>query len=273
MVKIPLTNRFSEEDIANFLKEHTESGKQEYLVRGALLRCRYGTHARQLNLKKCHGIYVHGHPCIHARNCLVGEEENITWYGICKAPSPPPTEVVHLTKDVPRNPQTGDRTGDAPGGHESGHKCQPEIVGAVWITGDYIFKCSLLANVSLWFVTRWIKNWTPCCFYNVILPSICKNMFARLPNVIPTKTDHALYNNALLRFNRDTFSRRHKKMEAYNFGCGSPTPAHMVLYIGSGPFSHSISHRFNPTARLGHTAAQNCRARSSRHTYKLGKKA
>lgn len=143
----------------------------------------------------------------------------------------------------------------------------------VWITGDYIFKCSLLANVSLWFVTRWIKNWTPCCFYNVILPSICKNMFARLPNVIPTKTDHALYNNALLRFNRDTFSRRHKKMEAYNFGCGSPTPAHMVLYIGSGPFSHSISHRFNPTARLGHTAAQNCRARSSRHTYKLGKKA
>lgn len=92
-------------------------------------------------------------------------------------------------------------------------------------------------------------------------------------NVIPTKTDHALYNNALLRFNRDTFSRRHKKMEAYNFGCGSPTPAHMVLYIGSGPFSHSISHRFNPTARLGHTAAQNCRARSSRHTYKLGKKA
>lgn len=123
----------TEEDIANFLKEHTESGKQEYLVRGALLRCRYGTHARQLNLKKCHGIYVHGHPCIHARNCLVGEEENITWYGICKAPSPPPTEVVHLTKDVPRNPQTGDRTGDAPGGHESGHKCQPEIVGAVWM--------------------------------------------------------------------------------------------------------------------------------------------
>ena len=61
------------------------------------------------------------------------EEENITWYGICKAPSPPPTEVVHLTKDVPRNPQTGDRTGDAPGGHESGHKCQPEIVGAVWM--------------------------------------------------------------------------------------------------------------------------------------------
>ena len=42
----------TEEDIANFLKEHTESGKQEYLVRGALLRCRYGTHARQLNLKK-----------------------------------------------------------------------------------------------------------------------------------------------------------------------------------------------------------------------------
>ena len=26
-----------------------------------------------------------------------------------------------------------DRTGDAPGGHESGHKCQPEIVGAVWM--------------------------------------------------------------------------------------------------------------------------------------------
>jgi len=123
----------TEEEIANYLREHTENGKLEYLVRGALLRCRYGTHARQLNLKKCHGIYAHEHPCIHARNCLVGDEENITWYGICKAPQPPPTEVVHLTKDVPRNPQTGDRTGDAPGGHESGHKCQPEIVGAVWM--------------------------------------------------------------------------------------------------------------------------------------------
>lgn len=123
----------TEEDIANYLKEHTESRKQEYLVRGALLRCRHGTHARQLNLNKCHGVYVKDHPCIHALNCLVGEEENITWFGVCKAASPPPTEIVHLTKDVPRNPKTGDRTGDAPGGHESGHKCKPEIVGAMWM--------------------------------------------------------------------------------------------------------------------------------------------
>lgn len=129
-------NLESEEDIVNFLKEHTENEKQEYLVRGALLRCRYGTHARQLNLKKCHGVYAHKHPCIHAQNCLVGDEENITWYGVCRAPEPPPTEVVYLTKDVPRNPKTGDRTGDAPGGHESGHKCRPEIVGAVWMDAN-----------------------------------------------------------------------------------------------------------------------------------------
>ena len=123
----------TEEEITNYLREHTENGKLEYLVRGALLRCRHGTHARQLNLNKCHGVYVKDHPCIHALNCLVGEEENITWFGVCKAASPPPTEIVHLTKDVPRNPKTGDRTGDAPGGHESGHKCKPEIVGAMWM--------------------------------------------------------------------------------------------------------------------------------------------
>ena len=137
----------TEEEIANYLREHTENGKLEYLVRGALLRCRYGTHARRLNLKKCHGVYAHEHPCIHACNCLVGEGENITWYGVCKAPEPPPTEVVHLTKDVPRNPQTGDRTGDAPGGHERGHKCQPEIIGAVWM--DAYEQTRIVDNGSL----------------------------------------------------------------------------------------------------------------------------
>ena len=123
----------TEEQIAEYLKRHTEDGKCEYLVRGALLRCRHGTHARQLNLKKCHGVYIKGHPYIHALNCFVGEEENITWYGVCKAPCPPPTETIHLTKDVPRSPTTGAPTGTAPGGFVSGHKCSPEIVGAIWM--------------------------------------------------------------------------------------------------------------------------------------------
>ena len=73
------------------------------------------------------------HPYIHALNCFVGEEENITWYGVCKAPCPPPTETIHLTKDVPRSPTTGAPTGTAPGGFVSGHKCSPEIVGAIWM--------------------------------------------------------------------------------------------------------------------------------------------
>lgn len=121
----------NEQQIIDYLKEHTENGKLEYLVRGALLRCRHGSHARRLNLLKCHGIYITTHPAIHEANCVAGlgpEKDNITFFGVCKAPTPPASESVTYKKDSPRD-ERGCPCGDAPFGVESGHKCQPEIVG------------------------------------------------------------------------------------------------------------------------------------------------
>ena len=120
----------NEQQIRDYLQEHTQNGNLEYLVRGALLRCRHGTHARRLNLTKCHGVYITTHPVIHAANCISGL--NITYFGICNSPAPPNTETVHYTKDVPRD-SSGNPCGDAPGGFESGKKCCPEIVGEVWL--------------------------------------------------------------------------------------------------------------------------------------------
>lgn len=121
----------TEEEIANYLREHTENGKMEYLVRGALLRCRCGTHARRLNLLKCHGVYITTHPVIHEANCVAGlgpEKDNIPFFGVCKAPVPPLVEWVTYTKDCPRD-QSGCPCGENPGGFEIGWRCQPEIVG------------------------------------------------------------------------------------------------------------------------------------------------
>lgn len=121
----------TEEEIANYLREHTENGKLEYLVRGALLRCRHGTHTRRLNLPKCHGVYITTHPVIHEANQVSGrgpEWDNIPFFGVCKAPVPPVVEEVAYTKDRPRD-ENGCPCGEAPEGIEKGWKCQPEIVG------------------------------------------------------------------------------------------------------------------------------------------------
>lgn len=121
----------TEQQIADYLSEHTESQKEEYLVRGALLRCRYGTHARRLNLPQCHGVYIGMHPMMCATDCKAGDSQNITFFGVCKAPIPPPTGIVTYMNDVPRT-STGEKCGEAPSGIVTGHKCMPVIVKEIW---------------------------------------------------------------------------------------------------------------------------------------------
>ena len=116
----------NEQQIVEYLKTHTQSQKLEYLVRGALLKCSCGTHARQLNLEKCHGVYVGEHPLIHSLNCETGDGKNITCFGVCKAAFPPPTEHVTYQKDLKRDAD-GNPTGDRPWGFDIGHKCRPKI--------------------------------------------------------------------------------------------------------------------------------------------------
>ncbi|WP_284345840.1 PAAR-like protein [[Clostridium] colinum] len=57
----------------------------EYLVRGALLKCRCGSHERKLNILKDHGVYVEEKPLAHKLDKL--EFENIMSFGVCSSDS------------------------------------------------------------------------------------------------------------------------------------------------------------------------------------------
>ena len=83
----------NEEEIKQYLLEHTGQEYPKYLVRGALLHCRYGSHARRLNLLKDHGVYTQNCPLIHELNCETAGERNISWFGVCQSPCPPTTET------------------------------------------------------------------------------------------------------------------------------------------------------------------------------------
>ena len=120
----------NEEAIRNYLSEHTGNENPQYLVRGALLHCRCGTHARYLNLLLDHGAYVGEHPLIHELNCETENQRNISWFGVCKSPCPPSSEIVSYQKDVPRD-SCGVPTGAA-SGFDIGHKCMPLIVDRKW---------------------------------------------------------------------------------------------------------------------------------------------
>lgn len=115
--------------MAEFQAEHMPP--EAYLVRGALLYCQYGTHCRKLNLPRCHGVYVTGHPKMNQRDCVGGMEGaniNITTFGICKSPSNPSGGHICLVKEAPRNPD-GTFTGAPAEGTESGIPCLPDIIG------------------------------------------------------------------------------------------------------------------------------------------------
>lgn len=116
----------NEEAIKQYLLEHTGQEYPKYLVRGALLHCRYGSHARRLNLLKDHGVYTQNCPLIHELNCETAGERNISWFGVCQSPCPPTTETLHLKGDAPRAAD-GSELGEA-SGVVHGHKCEPFII-------------------------------------------------------------------------------------------------------------------------------------------------
>lgn len=60
--------------------------EQVYLVRGAMLSCRMGSHPRRLNLPQSHGEYICDHPVIMDEDCTM---ENISSFGVCSSPVPP----------------------------------------------------------------------------------------------------------------------------------------------------------------------------------------
>lgn len=112
----------AEKKIKEYLMTHNE-GKEhnEYLVRGAELRCSCGSHTRKMNLNLCHGVYIKGHPAVHELDCVSGEGNNITCFGICGGEEFEAEEAVVVGED---------------GKRRRGPKCEPKLVGIWWDSYD-----------------------------------------------------------------------------------------------------------------------------------------
>lgn len=107
------------ESVQNSLFENPE-----YLVRGAKLRCTCGSHTRLLNLPLCHGVYHIGHPTIHQKDAKVGDDQNITTFGVCSSSSNPEEKWFgeNITLVSEENPDE----------NVKGAPCVPVIVDMEW---------------------------------------------------------------------------------------------------------------------------------------------
>ena len=109
-----------EEESAAIIKEHLTQHNENkknpaYLVRGAELMCSQGSNKRMMNLSPCHGVYIKAHAVVHELDCIQGDEENITWFGVCTPGEELETEQIQLIGD------------DGKKCH--GKKCKPHILG------------------------------------------------------------------------------------------------------------------------------------------------
>lgn len=109
-----------------------------YLVRGAELYCSCGTHRRRLNLPECHGIYISGNPLMHEEDCGVGDDKNISTFGICQSEENPANKSwLAKTGDKIVSFFTGEEKEEGPekimlqtedGQNVKGYACTPCIV-------------------------------------------------------------------------------------------------------------------------------------------------
>ena len=119
-------NNPSEEDIKK-MEEYIEENYEElvpeqYVVRGATLKCSCGSHERKLDMLKDHAVYVEGFPMVHELDKEL--EENIKYFGVCSSGSPVlKSENVKLVKIV------YDEEGNPIEQVVKGTKCIPHIIG------------------------------------------------------------------------------------------------------------------------------------------------
>ncbi len=64
-----------------------------YIVRGALMQCKLGSHRRRINLPKSHGSYVNEKPMMNVDDC---KPDNIPYFGICNSMSNLNSAVIYL---------------------------------------------------------------------------------------------------------------------------------------------------------------------------------
>lgn len=115
-----------EEELLRDKELQDEANPANLLVRGALLRCSCGTHPRKLNLPQSYGVYADNkeHPKVHQNNCVVGDEGNISYYGVCKSNTKPKNG-----KQVCLEPYVTPEGKKTSASKIDGIQCQPVIVG------------------------------------------------------------------------------------------------------------------------------------------------
>ena len=125
-------------DIAPVPWREREGGQLPYLVRGAYLRCKWGSHTRRLNLPRSHGYYIGDHPLMNAFDNVPGEGfGNIPPFGVCQSPTAPKSSATILLKSETSDPVTGM---PYPGNIETnikGPPCIPAIIGPWQNTHQY----------------------------------------------------------------------------------------------------------------------------------------
>ena len=134
------------------------------LVRGALLKCSCGSHCRRLNLPESYGVYIEdpNHPKVHEANCIVGDDKNITYFGVCQGGNPPQGEDICLEPYVWPN---GQKTSDA---KITGKRCKPIILGQWFDTveDEVIYD----ADANQEFTGIKMKSFLACKYGGIITP-------------------------------------------------------------------------------------------------------
>lgn len=115
-------------ELEEALKEKA-SQNPEYLVRGAPLRCSYGSHMRYLDMLKTHGVYLDDKPIMHEKDCVVGE--NIMSFGICNSPTCTLTERESFLVGAETD-QDGNYLQSPDDRVITGMICKPSIIGETW---------------------------------------------------------------------------------------------------------------------------------------------
>lgn len=81
-------------ELEKILESDEVPEEYRYLVRGAVLKCSCGSHTRKLNLPVSHGVYISDHPMVNQYDCVVGDDQNITTFGVCNAEGNPRQDWV-----------------------------------------------------------------------------------------------------------------------------------------------------------------------------------
>lgn len=103
---------------------------EEHLVRGAMLRCKCGSHCRRLNLPLMHGYMEAKRPLVNAEDSIAGENDNIPYFGVCSSgTNDSGAETVFLKKDYERD-ILGRKVSEETEGNVKGKCCTPVILGS-----------------------------------------------------------------------------------------------------------------------------------------------